>query len=76
MDGKLYKPAEDLKTRFEDLGLNEADEVVVYCGSGVSASVDLIALEEAGIKNAKLYVGSWSDWSSYPHNPVATGEEP
>ncbi len=76
LDGKRYKPAEDLKSRFEDLGLDEAEEVVVYCGSGVSASVDLIALEEAGVKNAKLYVGSWSDWSSYPHNPVAVGEEP
>ncbi|CAN5845782.1 sulfurtransferase [soil metagenome] len=76
LDGKRYKSAEDLKTKFADLGLDEAEEVVVYCGSGVSASVDLIALEEAGIKNAKLYVGSWSDWSSYPHNPVAVGEEP
>ena len=76
LDGKRYKPAADLKTKFEDLGLTEADEVVVYCGSGVSASHDLIALEEAGVKNAKLYVGSWSDWSSYPHNPVAVGEEP
>lgn len=76
LDGKLYKPAADLKARLDDLGLDEAEEVVVYCGSGVSASIDLIALEEAGINNAKLYVGSWSDWSSYPHNPVAVGEEP
>lgn len=76
LDGKRYKPAETLKARFKDLGLDEAEEVIVYCGSGVSASHDLIALEEAGIKNAKLYVGSWSDWSSYPRNPVATGEEP
>ena len=69
-----YKSAEALKARFEDL--SEAEEVIVYCGSGVSAAHDLIALEEGGIKNAKLYAGSWSDWLSYEDAPVATGEEP
>lgn len=69
-----YKSAEALKARFEDL--SEAEEVIVYCGSGVSAAHDLIALEEAGIKNAKLYAGSWSDWLSHEDAPVATGEEP
>jgi thiosulfate/3-mercaptopyruvate sulfurtransferase len=43
-----------------------ADEVVVYCGSGVTACVNLLALEVAGLSTAKLYVGSWSDWCSYP----------
>ncbi|NJM74964.1 MAG: sulfurtransferase [Acaryochloridaceae cyanobacterium RU_4_10] len=43
-----------------------ADEVVVYCGSGVTACVNLLALEVAGLPTAKLYVGSWSDWCSYP----------
>ena len=73
--GKTFKSPEALKERFENLELSQAEEVVVYCGSGVSAAHDLIALEEAGVKNAKLYVGSWSDWSSYPDNPVATGDE-
>jgi thiosulfate/3-mercaptopyruvate sulfurtransferase len=53
----------------------EAEEVIVYCGSGVSAAHNLMALETIGV-SAKLYVGSWSDWSSYPENPVATGDEP
>jgi thiosulfate/3-mercaptopyruvate sulfurtransferase len=44
----------------------DADEVVVYCGSGVTACVNLLALEVAGLSTAKLYVGSWSDWCSYP----------
>ena len=40
-----------------------ADEIVVYCGSGVTACVDLLALAEAGRADAKLYPGSWSEWS-------------
>ena len=42
----------------------EADEIVVYCGSGLTACVDLLALAAAGREDAKLYPGSWSDWSS------------
>ena len=76
LEGKMFKAPDALKERFEGLELDQAEEVIVYCGSGVSAAHDLLALEEVGIKNAKLYVGSWSDWSSYPDNPVATGEEP
>jgi thiosulfate/3-mercaptopyruvate sulfurtransferase len=40
----------------------EADEIVVYCGSGITASSDLLALARAGRDDAKLYPGSWSDW--------------
>ena len=40
----------------------EADELVVYCGSGITAAVDLLALARAGRGDAKLYPGSWSDW--------------
>lgn len=69
----VYKPAAALAEQYQ--AALEADEVIVYCGSGVSAAHDLIALETLGV-NAKLYVGSWSDWSSYPNNPVATGDEP
>jgi thiosulfate/3-mercaptopyruvate sulfurtransferase len=42
----------------------EAKEIVVYCGSGVSACVDLLALAQAGRDDARLYPGSWSDWST------------
>lgn len=68
-----FKTVEDLKARFPEA--MEADEVIVYCGSGVTAAHNLLALDEAGIKAAKLYAGSWSDWSSYDENPVATGDE-
>lgn len=40
-------------------------EIIVYCGSGVTACVNLLSLEIAGIATGKLYVGSWSDWISY-----------
>jgi thiosulfate/3-mercaptopyruvate sulfurtransferase len=45
--------------------LEKAEEIIVYCGSGVTACVNLLSLEIAGIPDAKLYVGSWSDWCSY-----------
>ena len=68
-----FKSAAALSKRFENL--SEAEDVIVYCGSGVSAAHDLLAMDEAGLRNARLYVGSWSDWSSYDDAPVATGEE-
>ena len=70
-NGKL-KDKDALKERFAPL--DDAEEVIVYCGSGVSAANNLLALEEVGVKGAKLYVGSWSDWSSYEDTPVETGE--
>lgn len=70
----MYKPAEELAERYADA--EEVEEIIVYCGSGVSATHNLIALAEAGYPHAKLYLGSWSDWSSYENNPVATGDEP
>ena len=47
---------------------------VVYCGSGVTACHDLLAMSIAGITDARLYPGSWSDWSSQPDRPIATGD--
>ncbi len=73
LENGLYKSPEALRERFRDA--EAAEEVIVYCGSGVSAPHNLIALAEAGIEGAKLYIGSWSDWSSYEDNPVATGDE-
>ncbi|WP_150268298.1 sulfurtransferase [Paenibacillus tepidiphilus] len=68
-----YKSAEQLSEHFA--GLDKDREIVVYCGSGVTACPNVLALERAGFKNVRLYAGSWSDWISYEGNPVATGEE-
>lgn len=68
-----WKAAAEQKSRFADL--RETDELIVYCGSGVTACPNVLALSEAGFRNVKLYAGSWSDWVSYKDNPVATGKE-
>ncbi|MGW2641679.1 sulfurtransferase [Streptomyces sp. NPDC001348] len=73
-DGR-FLPADELRTRFKNLGVSQDAEVGVYCGSGVSAAHEVLALAVAGIP-AALYVGSWSEWSSDPSRPVATGPEP
>jgi len=74
-DGRFRTPAEQA-ARFRDL---EGQEAIVYCGSGVSASVNLLALELAGRplgQGVRLYAGSWSDWVSDPGRAVATGNQP
>lgn len=69
-----FRPASDLRAGFEALGVREDAPVGVYCGSGVSAAVDVVALTLAGFAPA-LYPGSWSQWSSTPGRTVATGPE-
>jgi len=49
--------------------------VVHYCGSGVSAAHNILAMEVAGLPGSRLYAGSWSDWCSHESLPVATGDE-
>ncbi|MEU5050510.1 sulfurtransferase [Streptomyces sp. NPDC021096] len=70
-----FLPAAELAARFAGLGASAGTEVGVYCGSGVSAAQEVLALAVAGIP-ASLYVGSWSEWSSDPARPVATGPLP
>ncbi len=73
-DGGEMLPAVTLRERFSSvLGGRPPDQTVMYCGSGVSACQNLLALEHAGITGVRLYVGSWSEWSSDPTRPVQTG---
>ena len=69
-----FKPVAELRDRFEKLGAGAAP-VTVYCGSGVTATHQIAALAIAGY-DAALYPGSWSEWSSDPQRPVATGPSP
>ncbi|MFF3677298.1 sulfurtransferase [Streptomyces sp. NPDC002120] len=73
-DGR-FLPADALRARFEGLGASGGGRVGVYCGSGVSGAHEVLALEVAGIAS-DLYAGSWSEWSSDPARPVATGPDP
>lgn len=73
-DGR-FLPPEDLEAHYRALGIEEGDDVVVYCGSGVTACHTLVAMEVAGLGGAKLYPGSWSDWGT-SGMPIATGPEP
>lgn len=56
------------------LGDTSPDKAVMQCGSGVTACVNALAMEIAGLKGAKLYPGSWSEWTSDPSRPIATGD--
>ena len=70
-----FLPVEQLKQRFaEKLGDRSPDELVAYCGSGVTACHNLFALALAGYPLGKLYAGSWSEWINDPQRGVATGE--
>lgn len=69
-DGR-HRPTPQLVARFDAVGADP----VVYCGSGVTACHDLLAMAVAGI-DGRLYPGSWSEWSSDPGRPVATGDQP
>ncbi len=69
-----FKEKELLKQEFEELLANTpAEESVFYCGSGVTACHNLLAAVHAGLEQPKLYAGSWSEWSSTPNKPIATG---
>lgn len=74
-DDLRLRPAEELSDRYDATRLGEVDDVVVYCGSGVTACHDILALESLGIP-ARLYPGSWSAWSADPDHPVITGPDP
>jgi len=73
-DGRFKSP-EELRKRFAALGADGEKGAVVYCGSGVNATHDLLAMEVAGLRTGRLYAGSWSDWSARDL-PIATGEDP
>jgi thiosulfate/3-mercaptopyruvate sulfurtransferase len=70
----VFRPAAALREHYAALGADR-DDPIVYCGSGVTACHDLLALDLAGLRG-RLYAGSWSEWCVDPALPVATGPEP
>jgi thiosulfate/3-mercaptopyruvate sulfurtransferase len=74
-DGRFLAPAE-LRERFRSiLGGSPIDSVVSYCGSGVTACHNLLAMDVAGLPGARLYPGSWSEWSADEKRPIERGKQ-
>lgn len=71
LENGFFKGSEEQKKRFAEL--DQKEPIIVYCGSGVTATPNYIALKMAGYQNVKLYAGSYSDWVSYSDNPVEKG---
>jgi len=74
-DGTFRAP-EALRAKFRAmLGDVPASNAITYCGSGVAAAHNILAMEVAGLPGARVYAGSWSEWCSDPARPVAKGDE-
>jgi thiosulfate/3-mercaptopyruvate sulfurtransferase len=74
--GGTLMAGDQLRQRFLDAGIEDAGDVIVYCGSGVTACHDLLAIEHVGLGRGRLFVGSWSQYANEPARPAATGDEP
>ena len=73
--GKFLAP-EDLRQHFQVLlGDIPAKNTVFYCGSGVTAAQNVLALAYSGFGDARLYAGSWSEWITDPERPIATKDQ-
>ncbi|MCH6171501.1 sulfurtransferase [Pseudonocardia alaniniphila] len=70
-DGR-FLPQDELRATFAAAGITGEEPVISYCGSGVTACHNLIALEHAGLGGGRLFPGSWSQWSRDPNRPVET----
>jgi len=72
----FFLPAEVLRERFERLlGGVPVERAVFYCGSGVTAAHNLLAMAHSGLGEGRLYAGSWSEWITDPQRPVVVGSE-
>jgi thiosulfate/3-mercaptopyruvate sulfurtransferase len=70
-----FRSPEELRATFASLGAGDG-AAIVYCGSGLTATQLVLAMERAGLPSPRLYEGSWSDWITDERRPVATGPDP
>lgn len=75
-DRGRFLPVEQLRGRFAQVGITDGGEVISYCGSGVTACHNLLALELVGLGPGRLYPGSWSQYSAAGERPAAAGDDP
>ena len=74
--GSVFKSKEELRAHYAALlGDVSAERSAAYCGSGVTAAHTILAMMQAGLGEAKLYAGSWSEWITNPDRPIRTGQE-
>jgi thiosulfate/3-mercaptopyruvate sulfurtransferase len=73
--GGGFKQPKTLREEFEAAGVTSPAEVVHYCGSGVTACHNLLAMEIAGLSGSRLYPGSWSEWCNDRSRPIAIGDD-
>jgi len=73
-DGYFLTPEQLHQAFAAIIGELPSEHVIVYCGSGITACHNLLALEIAGYCGAKLYAGSWSEWIRNPKHPIETGK--
>jgi thiosulfate/3-mercaptopyruvate sulfurtransferase len=74
LDDSTFLSPDVLRDRFTDLlDGRDPSQAVIYCGSGVTACHNLLAMAHAGLPGARLYPGSWSEWSADPTRPVEKG---
>ncbi len=69
-DDGTYKKAPDLKSAFENSGVDLSKPIVTSCGSGITACVLLFALDQIGHRENALYDGSWAEWGTHPDTPI------
>jgi thiosulfate/3-mercaptopyruvate sulfurtransferase len=71
----LFKSKEELQAECVTVGINPDSTVYLYCFKGARASNTFVALKEAGVKDVRLYFGSWNEWSRNPELPIEQGHE-
>jgi thiosulfate/3-mercaptopyruvate sulfurtransferase len=72
-DAGRIRDREDLRAHFAAVAPTAPTDAVAYCGSGVSACMNIVAMEHAGLRPARLFVASWSGWAADPERPAETG---